>query len=274
VSDIFLFFIGIILPYIAIGVFFGGLVYRLINWIKVPVPVRIPVTPAPITRIGVLGRLGSEFFIFRSLSKANKKLWFGGYLFHILLGITFLIHLINLYLYNVFPGILSSAWFDELATFSGLLFGFALAFLILRRIFITHIRKLSKLPDYTILILLFLLIFFGNYTRSLSGVNVTAVREYLASLLVFKPILPPNNVYFLIHYTLAMIFLIYIPFSKVGHFIGWILSPTRNMRNITRYKRHINPWNDEVPGDIESWEEYYRRYKDQLEELGPGGERK
>jgi broad specificity phosphatase PhoE len=71
-----------------------------------------------------------------------------------------------------------------------------------------------------------------------------------------------------------MILFIYIPFSKVGHLIGWILSPTRNMRNISRYKRHINPWNEEVPGEVEPWEEYYKRFKDQLEQLGPGGERR
>jgi len=274
VADLLLYFIGVVMPYIAVGVFFGGLLYRVIVWLRVPVPVRIPVTPAPITRIGVVSRMATEFFTFRSLLKSNKKLWLGGYVFHVMLGITFLVHLFNLILYQSTPSVVGATWFDYLSTFSGLIFGFALAFLIIRRLVVSHIRYLSKLADYTILILLFAIVFLGNYTRSFSGVNVELVRKYLLSLIAFKPILPPANIYFLAHYVLGQILLIYIPFSKVSHIIGWLFAPTRNMRNIARYKRHINPWNDEVSGKIMTWEEYYEKFKDELEALGPGGERK
>lgn len=273
-SEALLYFIGVIMPYVSIGLFIGGLLFRLVNWLTVPVPVRLPVTPAPITRLGVVGRMGVEFISFRSLLKSNKSLWLGGYLFHVLLGITFLVHLLNLYLYYDVKYIVDSLWFDKLATFSGILFGFSLAYLLFRRILIESIRYVSKLPDYLILVLLLLLIFFGNYTRAYGGIDLDAVRSYMLSLLYFKPTLPPDNIYFLTHYVLAMIFLIYVPFSKIGHLIGWLLAPSRNMRNIARHKRHINPWNEEVPGRPMSWEEYYQKFKHELEQLGPGGERK
>lgn len=272
--DPLIYFIGIVMPYISLGILIGGLIYRFVKWLSLPVPVRIPLTPAPITRLGVIARLGTEFIIFRSLSKANKKLWFSGYLFHVLLGITFIVHLFNIYLYQNFTDIVNSIWFDRLATFSGLLFGFSLAYLILRRVFIPNIRLISKLSDYIILILIFILIFLGNYMRAFGGVNLDEVRNYMISLLYIHPTLPPNNIFFLLHYIMAMIFFIYIPFSKVAHLIGWFLAPTRNMRNISRYKRHINPWNDEIPGETMTWEEYYKLYKDELDEYGPEGERK
>jgi len=272
--DLLLYFVGIVMPYLAVAIFIGGLIFRVAKWLSSYVPVRIPLTPAPITRVGVVTRLGTEFIAFRSLFKANKKLWFSGYLFHVLLGITFIVHLLNIYLYPGFKGVVDSFWFDKLATFSGILFGFSLAYLILRRIFLPHIRMISKLSDYVILILIFILILLGNYTRTFGGVNLDEVRNYMMSLVYLQPILPPNNIYFLLHYVFAMIFLMYIPFSKVAHLIGWLLAPSRNMRNISRFKRHINPWNDEVPGETMTWEEYYKLYKEELDAYGPEGERK
>jgi nitrate reductase gamma subunit len=273
-DDIILLLIGVIMPYIALLIFILGLFYRLMKWLSSPVPIRMPLTPAPISRLGVIGRMSTEFLIFRSLSKANKKLWLGSWLFHILLGTTLIVHLINIYLYENFTNIINSAWYDLSVAFSGILFGGMVTFLLFRRVFTNTVRHVSRLPDYLILLLLFVIIFLGNYTRSYSGVSLNDVRTYMYSLLIFHPTLPPNNTIFLLHYFMAQILLIYIPFSKVAHLIGWILAPSRNMRNIARFKRHINPWNDKVPGIIEPWEKYYERYKQELEQLGPEGERK
>ncbi len=274
--DILLYFIGVIMPYLSIAIFIGGLLFRLSRWFSSYLPVRIPLTDAnaPITRTGVVARLGVEFASFRSLLKANKKLWFSGYLFHVLLGITFLVHLFNIYLYSGFSDVVNSIWFDKLATYSGILFTFPLAYLILRRIVLPHIRLISKLSDYVILLLLLSLVILGNYIRTCGVINLDEVRSYMLSLVYLNPTLPPNNIYFLLHYTLAMILFMYIPFSKVAHLIGWLLAPSKNMRHIARHKRHINPWNDEIPGETMTWEEYYKLYKDELDEYGPEGERK
>ncbi|GAG33500.1 unnamed protein product, partial [marine sediment metagenome] len=35
---------GVVLPYLALATFFGGLAYRVIGWANVPVPFRIPTT--------------------------------------------------------------------------------------------------------------------------------------------------------------------------------------------------------------------------------------
>lgn len=269
-----MYIVGVIMPYLSISIFIGGLIYRVAKWLSSCLPVRLPLTPAPITRSGVMARLGIEFMIFRSLSKANKKLWFSSYLFHVLLGVTLIIHLFNIYFYPGIKGIVDSLWFDKLSTFSGLLFGFSLTYLILRRIFIPHIRIISKLSDYIILILIFAIVILGNYIRTFGAVNIDEVRDYMVSLVYLNPTLPPNNIYFLMHYIMAMILFIYIPFSKVAHLIGWVLSPSKNMRNISRYIRHVNPWNDKIPGETMTWEEYYKLYKDELDAYGPDGERK
>jgi hypothetical protein len=35
---------GVVFPYVALVLFFGGLVYRVMSWANVPVPFRIPTT--------------------------------------------------------------------------------------------------------------------------------------------------------------------------------------------------------------------------------------
>jgi nitrate reductase gamma subunit len=265
-----LFLIGDVLPYVTLVVFLGGIIIRTWKWLALPVPTKIMVAPAPLTQPGVAVRLGSELLVFRSLMKADWKLWFGGWLFHVLLGVTVLTHVINIF----FPGVWVSmgyGWY-EAAGYAGILFAGMVAFLLLRRIVHPGVRYVSKPSDYGLLLLLFSVIFLGDYTRNFSGVDVAAVSTYLQGLISFQQTLPPANLAFLTHLLLAQIFLIYLPFSKIVHFVGWVLAPTRNQRNDARARLHINPWNPTV--DIEPWESYAERYRKQLDELGPGGERR
>lgn len=265
-----LFLIGDITPYIAFFVLVFGLIYRVVQWLSIPVPIRFPVAPAPITRAGVVARLALDFFVFRSLMKGAKKLWVGGYVFHVALAVTLISHILNIYFHGIWE-VVGYVWYEVIA-YSGIFFLAALFFLLTRRLVLPNIRYISKAGDYFILILLIAVVFLGVYIRSFGLVDVAAVSTYMYSLLTFRPTLPPNNIWFLTHFTLAQLLFIYIPFSKVAHLIGWVLAPTRNMRNITRWRRHVNPW--DFPVELEPWEKYYEKFKEELELIGPGGERK
>ncbi|MCL7391517.1 MAG: respiratory nitrate reductase subunit gamma [Thaumarchaeota archaeon] len=268
--DPLIFIIGYITPYIAFFTLILGLMYRVVRWLSIPVPFRLPVAPAPITYTGVLKRMSLDFFAFRSLLKGNKKLWIGGYVFHLALAITLISHIINVYFHELWA-VIGYGWY-EAVLYSGIFFLAALSFLLVRRIVLPNVRYISKLSDYIILILLITIVFLGVYMRSFGLVDVSSVSEYMHSLLMFNPIPPPGNIWFLTHYVLAQILFIYIPFSKVSHLIGWILATTRNMRNITRWMRHVNPW--DYPVEVITWDEYYQKFKDELEAIGPGGERR
>jgi nitrate reductase gamma subunit len=53
--------------------------------------------------------------------------------------------------------------------------------------------------------------------------------------------------------------LAYFPFSKLMHMGGVFLSPTRNMANDSRMKRHINPWNPDIkPHSYAGYEDEFR----------------
>lgn len=73
---------GVVVPYAAVVLFFGGLIYRIVKWGKAPVPFRIPTTCGqekslpwvktncidnPTTTWGVIVRMALEVLCFRSL---------------------------------------------------------------------------------------------------------------------------------------------------------------------------------------------------------------
>ena len=71
-----------LLFYTATALLVGGLAYKIRQYAKTPAPLKIPTTPAPVTRTGVALRMGREVVFFESLFKSNKWIWIFGYLFH------------------------------------------------------------------------------------------------------------------------------------------------------------------------------------------------
>ncbi len=62
---------------------------------------------------------------------------------------------------------------------------------------------------------------------------------------------------------LVSILLAYIPFSKLMHMGGVFLSPTRNMPNDNRKRRHVNPINPEV--EVHTYAQWEEEFKDKRE---------
>jgi hypothetical protein len=50
------------------------------------------------------------------------------------------------------------------------------------------------------------------------------------------------------------------------HMGGVFLSPTRNLANNNRSKRHVNPWN--YPVKVHSYEEWEEEFKDKIAASG------
>ncbi|MGY0288816.1 MAG: respiratory nitrate reductase subunit gamma [Candidatus Methanodesulfokora washburnensis] len=261
------FTIGILLAYISVIVLIVGSIYKFLTWIKVPVPLKVPLTPGPTTYTGVVARLATDAFLFRPLLKGAKKLWMGGWIFHVLLLTTIIAHIINILFHDLWS-VIGYSWYDIIG-YTGIIFAGALAFLIVRRIVMPNLRYISHLSDYLILLLLISIVLLGDYVRFYSGVDVKQVSAFIYSLIYLKPIEPPSNIYFLLHMFLVELLMIYIPFSKVMHFIGIFLNPVKNQRNDARMRRKVNPW--DFPVEIMSWEEYYNKFKDELEMIERGG---
>jgi nitrate reductase gamma subunit len=296
-------FFGVGIPYIAVAVFLVGAAYRIIRWALAPVPFRIPATcgqqkslpwirPSrlenPSTAIGAVARMALEILLIRSLfrnTKAelhegprlvfgeNKLLWLGALVFHWSFLFILLRHL-RFFLEPV-PGFVRIL--QELDGFfqigapvlyiTDILILAALFYLLIRRMANAQIRYISLFADYFALFLLTALALSGVLLRYFFRTDVSGVKELAMGLVTFYPAVPAGvGPLFFMHIFFLSTLIAYFPFSKLMHMGGVFLSPTRNLANNNRMRRHINPWN--YPVKVHSYEEWEEEFKDKIKASG------
>ena len=98
-------------------------------------------------------------------------------------------------------------------------------------------------------------------------VDIASVKELIIGLVSFHPTIPKGiGVIFYIHLFLLSVLIAYFPFSKLMHAGGVFFSPTRNMPNDNRARRHINPWN--YPVKVHTYDEYEDDFREKMKEVG------
>lgn len=260
-----------VFSYLAVIILVVGVVFKVARWALTPVPLKIATTPAPTSIVGVAGRMTSEVFLFRSLFRADRFLWGGAILFHVLFLYLLIGHVIDL-AYNSLWSVVGQFWYASLG-YVGVGFVGVVLFLFLRRIAVDYVRYVSKVADYFVLALLCAIGLLGLYMRYDTSVSVSSVSSFVWGLATFKFTSPPSDPIFTYHLILVEALMIYLPMSKLMHGAGIFLSPTRNQRNDARERRKVNPWNDFSTPRFQSWNEYYQRYKDDLNEIEKDGEK-
>jgi nitrate reductase gamma subunit len=99
--------------------------------------------------------------------------------------------------------------------------------------------------------------------RFVVRVDVVAIKQFALGLAVFHPLITSAlTPMFLIHLLIVSAVAAYFPFSKLMHVGGVFLSPTRNLANNSRSKRHVNPWN--YPVKTHSYAEWEHEFRDKL----------
>jgi len=235
------------LLYVSACSFLAGMGWRIFKWLRTPVPLKIVLTPAPKTKLGVSRRLAGEIFGFRSLFQADRVLWTQAWLFHVSLLLLLVGHIGGLVVPEFARGLLGMdlVQFHRFAQITGgaagLLAIFSLLSLLIRRQVVERLRWISTLGDYFALLLLLLIIATGNQMRAGEHFDLTAARQFVAGCLTFHPLAVKSGLLFAIHVCLVCALLIYIPFSKLVHLGGATLfSPTLNQLNNPREHRHIH----------------------------------
>jgi len=297
---------GIIIPYLAALVFFVGVVNRVVKWGRVPVPFRIPSTCAqektlpwikrslgdeldnPSTNVGVIGRMALEVLTFRSLFRSTKTelregpklvywsskfLWLAALAFHYSF-LTVLIRHLRLFtepapsLVKLIAGV--DGFFQitvPALQMSGIVLLAAATYLLIRRLVIPQVRYISLPADYFPLFLIMGIAISGILMRYFFKVDMVSVKELTMGLASLHPKIPEGiGVMFYIHLFLVSVLFAYFPFSKLVHMAGVFLSPTRNLANTNRMKRHINPWN--YPVKVHTYEEYEDDFREKMKEAG------
>jgi len=288
----------VIVPYAAFVLFLAGFSYRILRWAWVPVPFRITTTcgqqkslpwikPAkfdnPSTSLGALSRMTMELLLFRSLFRNSRArlgsgkftfredqwLWLGALAFHWSLLIVLVRHL--RFLLQPIPRVVDAI--DRLdgilqvglphLYISDVVLVCALAYLITRRLRDPVLRFVSLFSDHFVLFLLAGIATSGLLLRFWVRADLLEVKQFALSLAALRPHAPvPASLIFVIHLLLVSTLVAYFPASKLMHMAGALLSPTRNLPNNNRAKRHINPWN--APVTTHSYEEWEQEFRDKL----------
>jgi nitrate reductase gamma subunit len=135
----------------------------------------------------------------------------------------------------------------------------SLGYLLLRRLADPKVKYISLPTDYFALYLLLGIAISGFLMRHLEKVDIVNVKAAIAGWASFQLIAPEGvGALYFIHVFLVSALLVYFPFSKLLHAPGVFLSPTRNLANNNRAKRHVNPWNPPIVGHTYAeWEEEF-----------------
>ncbi|MCU0725435.1 MAG: sulfate reduction electron transfer complex DsrMKJOP subunit DsrM [Planctomycetes bacterium] len=297
------FVFAVVLPYLAILLFLGGFIAKIVGWAKSPVPFRIPTVSgqqkaldwipqnkleSPVTGFQVFVRMALEVLFFRSLFRntraelregprlvyaADKFLWLFALLFHWSFLVIFIRHL--RFFTEPVPFFVTAL--ESLDGFFevGIPFLFltdlailaALAFLLGRRFANPQVRYISLFADYFPLFLILGIVVTGVLMRHFAKVDIHAVKALGVSLLSLSPAVPAGlGALFFIHLFLVTTLIAYFPWSKLMHLGGVFMSPTRNLANNNRTVRHVNPWNPDVkPHSFDAWKE---EFKDEIAQAG------
>lgn len=227
-----------LLFYIATAILVGGLAFRIWEYTTTPAPLKIPTTPAPTTRRGVLLRLASEVVLFESLFKANKWIWLFGWVFHAALLLVLLRHL-RYFTQPVW------GWVELVQPF-GVYAGFAMVAGLLglwaRRVLVPRVRYISAPSDHLMLALLIGIAVSGLLMKYVARTDIVAVKSFFLGLMVFDWQPMPADPVLLAHLGLVAALMIIFPFSKLLHAPGLFFSPTRNQVDNPRERRHLANW--------------------------------
>lgn len=297
------FLFGVVVPYVAIAVFLAGFVYRILRWAGAPVPFRIPTVSgqqrslpwirhsrleSPATGLQTVGRMALEVLAFRSLFRntrakispsrrvihqSDKFLWLGALAFHWCFLIIFVRHL-RFFLEPAPAMVLLlervDGFFQLTAPTFLLTDGLivvALVYLLGRRLFNPQVRVISLPADYFALFLLLAVVGSGIFMRYVTRVDLLAVKQLSVGLVTLQPVVPEGvGLPFYMHLFTVSVLFAYFPFSKLMHLGGVFLSPTRNLANDNRRRRHVNPWNPEV--EVHTYEQWEDEFRDKLKASG------
>ena len=290
---------GVLIPYLAFAVFVFGFFLRVVGWLRSSLPFRIPTTCGqekslewikynrfenPSRFWEVVVRMLLEVLFFRSLFRntkaelhkdanlaygSHKWLWLGGLVFHWSFLVIVLRH--SRFFFVMVPGFAEflthvDGFFEitlpAFYTTDALILA-AITFLVVRRLTDAKMRLISLQTDYFPLFLIAAIVVVGVLMRYVLRLDIMPVKDQMLRLVNFSFDAPGEiGTLFYVHLFLVSVLALYFPFSKLMHAGAVFLSPTRNLCNNSREKRHVNPWNSDIK--FRTYSEYEDDYREKM----------
>ena len=234
------------LLYAASAVLLIGVLRKIIIYARTPQPLKIPTTPAPVTKAGVAWRIAKEVTVFESLFKSSKWTWIFGWMFHLSLLLAFFRHL----RYALSPEsflwpIINLEIVQSFGKYAGFAMVVGLLGLIGRRIFVDRVRYITSPSDHLMLLLIIGIAISGLLMTFVERIDVIMLKSFLLSLIYFdwnNIQAMPTDTILMIHLGLVITLMFIFPISKLLHAPGIFFSPTRNQVDNPREQRHVQGW--------------------------------
>jgi nitrate reductase gamma subunit len=232
--------------YAASAVLIIGVARKISIYARTPQPLKIPTTPAPITKAGVAWRMAKEVTVFESLFKSSKWTWLFGFMFHAALLLAFFRHL----RYALSPEsflwpIINLEMVQAFGKYAGFVMVIGLLGLFGRRIFVDRVRYISSPSDYAMLLLIIGIAVTGLLMSFVEHTDIVMLKAFLLSLIYFdfnNIQAMPTDTILMVHLGLVIFLMFIFPISKLLHAPGVFFSPTRNQADNPRERRHIDGW--------------------------------
>jgi len=227
-----------VLLYVSAAVLVGGLAYRIRDYARTPAPLKIPTTPAPTSRGGVVLRMVREVALFESLFRSNLWTWAFGWMFHVGLALVLVRHL----RYFVEPVWSWLAFVQPFGVYGGFLMAAGLAGLWARRFLVARVRYISTPSDHLMIALLLAIAGTGLAMKYVAHTDIVALKAFTLGLIYFDWQPLPADALVYVHLALVALLMLIFPFSKLLHAPGVFFSPTRNQVDDPREHRHVAAW--------------------------------
>jgi len=234
-----------ILFYAAFALLVFGLFVKIRQYAQTPAPLKIPTTPAPVTKTGVIWRLFTEVVFFNSLWKANKWIWLFGWIFHLSLLLAFFRHLRYVIPADWFIYPLVNNWLILTAgKYAGWAMLVGLTGLFVRRLVVDRVRYISSPSDFAMLLLIIGIAGTGVLTSFIfkDAYAIVELKAFVIGLLTLNWQPVPDNGLIITHLSFVLLLMVIFPVSKLLHAPGVFFSPTRNQVDNPREQRHVAPW--------------------------------
>jgi len=213
------------LPYLTLAVFVLGMGYRLYIWIKTPQPGALTLFPAARTSSGTFWGVVKESFLFPGLFKGDRALWIFAWIFHLTLALIFVGHV---RVFTDFPALWAALGInaDQMSAISGGTAGIVITIfavlLFVRRLSIPRVKEVSNFADFFALLLILAILLTGNVMRFGEHFDLAITRTYFSQLFTFSLAASaiPQSGMFALHFLMAQILIMIMPFSKILHFGG------------------------------------------------------
>ncbi len=223
-------FIANILPYITLGVMTLALVYNFVKWAVMPRPVVWALFPAKHNTFDILLGIIKKIFALPGPRKVDISIWSLAMLFHIGLIISLSFHAKYIFVPSLGP----AEYY--LGAAAGIAAAIGTVGFFIRRIDMAKNKVDSTFADYFALILLMATLTLGAYLRIAGIIDHEQMWAWVQGILTLNPVEPPSHPLFLLHITLAQIYMMYLPFKTLIHPIAILFG-----QKVILDERHIYP---------------------------------